>query len=278
MPAVFPSTSLKALRNDLRRFAVQTVPKRHRARAQAAYRPLIAAAMRGDRVQCPLCEGTFRNFMAKFSAAGPSRAGARCPRCGSLERHRLLWLFLRDEAMLLGRERQRVLHFAPEPGFEWRLRAAPQVEYLSADLDAPPAMVCYDVTAIPEPDGRFDVVLCNHVLEHVPDDRRAMREIHRVLAEGGWAVLSVPYDSSRATTLEDPDITAPEDRERAYGQWDHVRLYGTDYFDRLAKAGFVVDRRRYAEKLGPEAIRRHGLAAHDEIVLCRRREDPAITG
>ena len=213
-----------ALVNRARRLIVDTVPKKRRAQAQRLYRPVVAQAMRGDAVECPICGGRFRKFASKHGAGG-RRRGARCPRCGSLERHRLLWLYLTQEKDLLAPP-TRLLHFAPEPGIGERLQARPGLDYLSADLNAPPAMVEMDVQAIPADDASFDAVICNHVLEHVPDDRQAMREILRVLKPGGWAIIGVPLQQSRDVTFEDPAITSPAERERVYGQFDHVRIYG----------------------------------------------------
>src|SRR5688500_1313251 len=205
--------SKAALANRARRTVVRTVPKKQRAQAQRLYRPVVALAYRGDAVECPICGGRFRKFLKKHAASGRPREGARCARCGSLERHRLLWLYLRDGTDLLTRP-ARLLHFAPEPGIAEKLTELPGCDYLSADLDAPPAMVRMAVQDIPADDDSFDAVICNHVLEHVPDDRRAMREIRRVLKPGGWAILGVPLQRKRAASFEDPAIASPEERER----------------------------------------------------------------
>jgi SAM-dependent methyltransferase len=260
--------SKAALANRARRIIVGTVPKKQRAQAQRLYRPLVAQMFRGSAVECPICGGRFRRFLSKHAASGRPRTGARCPRCGSLERHRLLWLYLREETDLLTRS-TRLLHFAPEPGIAEKLNAVPGCDYLSADLDAPPAMVHMDVQEIPVEDGSFDAVICNHVLEHVPDDRRAMREIRRVLKPSGWAIIGVPLYGKRTSSFEDPAITSPEERERVYGQFDHVRIYGRDYPDRLRECGFEVEMVAYAERIGPEATRRYGLSPHATIPVCR---------
>lgn len=260
--------SKAAVVNRARRLLVQTVPKKRRAQAQRVYRPLIAQTLRGDAVECPICGGRFRRFVSKHSASG-ARPGARCPRCGSLERHRLLWLYLRDGTDLLTRP-MRVLHFAPEPGIGEKLRELPGCDYLSADLDSPPAMVRMDVQDIPSADDSFDAVICNHVLEHVPDDRRAMREIRRVLNPAGWAILGVPLQPGRETTFEDPDVHSPAERERVYGQFDHVRAYGRDYAERLEECGFDVEMVRYGAGLGADACARYGVRAETAIPVCRK--------
>ena len=219
------------------------------------------------RVLCPLCEKTARRFRT-FGGGTVKRPNAQCPHCGSLERHRLIWLYLRDETDLFGGERRRMLHIAPEPALHERLAREPQIEYLSADLDPGLADVQMDITAIDFPADSFDVILCSHVFEHVPDDAQAMRELCRVLRPTGWAILQVPILLAR--TEEDPTLTDPEERLRRFAQRDHVRAYGPDYADRLRAAGFDVHLDRYAERLGPEAARRHGVLTEEIVHVCTK--------
>jgi predicted SAM-dependent methyltransferase len=155
-----------------------------------------------------------------------------------------------------------VLHFAPEKRLEQRLAAQPNLDYVSTDLDRPRAMVKADITALPFPDESFDVILCSHVLEHVIDDRQAMAELFRVLKPSGWAVLQVPISRRRSETFEDPTIVAPRDRERLYGQADHVRIYGRDFTARVREAGFTVREEDYGRELGEARARRYGLRPH----------------
>ena len=212
------------------------VPKAQRMRVLNATRKRI---FNGTAVACPCCGQTYSRFLP---FGKPQRPYARCPGCNALERHRLVWLFLQQATALFTPQPTplRVLHMAPENILQSLLKPLPHLNYLSADLAAPNAMVHFDITAIPYPEASFDVVLCNHVLEHIPDDRQAMRELFRVLAPGGWAVLDVPLKWENATTDEDPSVTDPAERERRFGQDDHVRWYGRDYLDRLAEVGFVV--------------------------------------
>ena len=146
----------------------------------------------------------------------------------------------------------------------------PQLDYITADLSSPRASTKADITNIPCKDNSFDVVLCNHVLEHVADDQKAMREIRRVLSPDGWAILQTPIDSRRSTTFEDPTIVSPEAREQAFGQHNHVRVYGRDYKERLEKAGFTVNVDRYFKELGPDLARKYGLQ-DEEIYFCTKR-------
>ena len=241
----------------------------------ARRRPLIVGALRslrhrGDAVECNCCGGCFDRFIAHNE-----RQFAKCPRCGSLERHRLLLVFLQTRTALFSRPLS-ILHVAPEYGLQAKLRGRPHAEYVSVDLDSPFASEHADVLALPYCDARFELVICNHVLEHVSDDRRALREIHRVLRPGGSAILMSPIDESRADTLEDWSVSSPLDRSRVFGQSDHVRRYGRDFADRVTGQGFEVQTVRMldevdsgqATRLGLRRV--SGLFQRDDIFHCVR--------
>lgn len=226
---------------------------------------------RGDRVECPCCQSTFSRFLPHRG-----RAHAKCPGCGALERHRLLWLFLERETDLFERPGA-LLHIAPEYAFRNRFSRLDGLRYVTGDFDSPLADVQLDVMDLPFADESFDFLMCNHVLEHVEDDRRALSEINRVLVPGGWAILMCPVDYRRQTTLEDPTVTAPEERHRVFGQADHARLYGRDYADRLAGAGFDVRADDYLHGFDEPSIARLGLRREqddafgkEEIFLCAK--------
>lgn len=236
----------------------------HQRARGAALRRYGAALHRGSAVECPLCGGRYRRFKAAWN-----RGNAICWRCGSHERHRATWLYLRRRPELLGRAGS-LLHFAPEWCLERRLREVAGLRYVTADLDPALGELVLDVTALDLADASFDALLCSHVLEHVADDRAAMRELHRVLAPGGWALVMVPLDHTRTTTFEDPSIVTPEDRQAAFWQSDHLRLYAPDVAERLRAAGFAVARERLAAELGPELAARYGLLAQDHLFLCTR--------
>jgi len=234
----------------------------------AAARSTIYARVVFPRVYCPLCEKTARRFRP-FGGGTIKRPNAQCPHCGSLERHRLIWLYLREETDLFrGTEPKRMLHVAPEPALHDRLVGEPLIDYLSADLDPGLADVQMDITAIDFPADSFDVIYCSHVFEHVPDDALAMRELCRVLRPTGWAILQVPILLAR--TEEDPSLTDPEERLRRFAQPDHVRAYGPDYADRLRAAGFAVRLDRYAERLGPDSVRRYGVLTEETVHFCTK--------
>jgi len=192
-----------------------------------------------------------------------------------LERHRLLWLYLHEKTNLFT-GRLRVLHVAPEPCLR-SLALQPGLQYVDADLASPEASLHLDLTELPFADDSFDVVLCNHVLEHVRDDRKAMREIHRVLRPGGWAILQAPVYHSREQTAEDLDCP-PAERERLFGQADHYRIYGRDYRGRLEGEGFRVDENRFASTLDEEEARRMSLSRMERVYHCWKesRQTPPV--
>jgi SAM-dependent methyltransferase len=223
-------------------------------------------AFRGSARECPVCESRVSRFLVLGRSQRPN---ALCPICESQERHRLNWLFIERHTDLLSGAPRSLLHVAPEPILEERFRCASGVDYLSADLDPLRAMMPMDLMDIDLPDEAFDAIFCSHVLEHVEDDRRAMRELWRVLAPGGWALLPVPPIRIEKT-VEDPSVVDPAERERRFGQWDHVRRYGRDYADRLIEAGFEVRVMGAAELVGAENIDRFGVGNGDEVFFCRK--------
>lgn len=229
-------------------------------RVMGALRPLI---WRGDNVECPICGGHFERFLPYWN-----RDYCRCPRCDSHERHRALWLYLQRRTDLLTAPHE-LLHLAPEPSIAEHLRDRPNLGYVSADLDSPLAMLHFDIQDIPFKAATFDAVLCGHVLTEVPDDRLAMREMKRVLKPGGWAIVMAAVEPDRAETYEDPSITDPEARRRAFLEPHNVRVYGTDFADRLAEADFDVEAIPFPRVLGDDDIRRYGLLPADQIYVCR---------
>ena len=227
--------------------------------ASGANARLSARLLRGEQRGCPCCGGRFRR-MSRQRITG---FGGICPRCRSHPRHRAIALLI-ARGDLPGR---RLLHFAPEPLLDPVFSRLPGIERVTADLHAP-ADLRLDISNIGLPDSSFDLILCSHVLEHVPDDRAAMRELGRVLAGGGLALVLVPYRPA-VTTYEDPSITSPLERMVAFGQQDHVRIYGTDLTERLGEAGFEVDDRTAAERFDEATVERYDLDPEEHLFLCR---------
>lgn len=233
-------------------------------RIRSSVRALRASLLRGDRYYCPVCDTGYRRFLA---AGIRPRPNALCPGCGSLERHRLLVSIL-DRLWADGRlpSGGRLLHVAPEAALADRFRRS--FDYLSIDLDGSQAMMAMDLTDLTFPDRSFDAVVCNHVLEHVPDDRKALSELYRVMRPGGWGSIQVPMDG--AVTREDPAVTDPGERLRLYGQEDHVRQYGRDFLDRLSQAGFEVLIIGKVDLLDSSEIERLSVDCEQEALLVRR--------
>ncbi len=257
----------------MRSLARRVIPRQWRQQVQGLLRSRNRLVYAGDTHYCPICRTSLRCFLPfgerRVTADAPAdvRPSVLCPVCGSLERHRLIWIYFYAHTDLFTRPR-RMLHFAPEASLEPRFRGVAGLEYLTADLESGRAMVAMDICDIRYPDELFDVIYCSHVLEHVPEDRRAMGELRRVLKPDGWAVLQVPITAP--VTYEDPTVTTPEARERAYGQHDHVRRYGSDYADRLVEAGFQLTRIPVAELFREEEIGRYGLDRTEAIFRCAR--------
>ena len=211
---------------------------------------------RGDTFECPCCGGRFRKLRKQSG-----RPNARCPRCESLERHRVEWLYLRERTDLFEAPHE-LLHFAAEPAFEPKLLAMPNLRYVSADLyPKNEHQVKVDITDMPFEDGSFDVCICNHVFGEVPDDRRAMAEIFRVLRRGGRLISQTAWDPDLAETLENAPSAAqarvPKGGEQPVGA--NIRRYGRDFEDRLRELGFEVEVVRYVEALDPATVERHAL-------------------
>jgi hypothetical protein len=214
---------------------------------------------------CPVCEKSSRLFRPYDGIPGE----AICIHCGAHERHRFVWLYFSRYTDLFDGHAKRVLHVAPETCMEPRLRQNLGGGYVTADMGNRQAMLKMDVTDIQCPDKSFDVIYCSHVLEHVPDDRRAISELYRVLKNGGWAILLVPITADR--TIEDPSIVDPMDRLRLYGEKDHVRRYGPDFVDRLTEAGFSVTVVRVSDLFDNEAVIRMGLTKETgDIYYCTK--------
>lgn len=218
-------------------------------------RPVIALYLKGKTYTDPIDGKSFRKFLPY--GYGTQRPNVLAPGTLSLERHRLMWLYLKQETDFFS-SRKKVLHMAPEQCFLKRFKKLKH-NYTTADLYSPIADVKADITNLPFEDGSFDVVFCNHVLEHIPDDTKAMQELYRVLKPGGFGIFQIPQDLHREITFEDDTITDPKERARIFGQYDHVRVYGRDYFDKLRSTGFTVEEVDYTKKISPQLSEKYRL-------------------
>jgi len=218
-------------------------------------RPFIAFYLKGNKYTDPIDNKSFRKFLPYGYEI--QRQNVLSPSTLSLERHRLLWLYLTNETNFFT-SKKKVLHMAPEQCFLSRFKKLNH-EYITADLDSPIADVKADIVNLPFNDNSFDVVFCNHVLEHIQDDTKAMKELFRVMKKGGMGVFQVPQDLNRDVTFEDNSITDPKERAKIFGQYDHVRVYGRDYFDKLRSVGFKVEEVNYSQKISSELSRRYRL-------------------
>jgi len=248
-------------------FILRKIPRKYIQYVSHYVLRAFAIFYKGNNVQCPVDGRTYRKFLPYGRIE--SRPNALCPSSLSLERHRLMWLYLKEKTNFFN-TRLKVLHIAPELCFIEKFRKMENLQYLTADIESPLADVKMDVHKIPFEDNAFDVVFCNHVMEHVDDDILAMSEIHRVLNQGGWAIIQSPVYMELPETIEDRSVTDPKERERLFGQNDHQRKYGRDYSDRLRKAGFKVTDDNYLQTLSDDMRKRYALPAEEIIYFCEK--------
>ena len=233
-------------------------------------RPIIAFSLKGDKFTDPIDGKSFRKFLPY--GYGKQRENALSPSTLSLERHRLMWLFLRDDTdFFTSKEKIKTLHIAPEQCFLDLFRKQTNLEYITSDLESPIADVKADICNLPFDDNSFNVVFCNHVLEHIMDDTKAMQELYRVLKKGGFGIFQIPQDLSREKTFEDNTITNRTERAEIFGQYDHVRVYGRDYFNKLRSVGFEVDEIDYTKKITREKLERYCLMKNEILPVCYKK-------
>jgi hypothetical protein len=228
------------------------------------------AFYRGRKHSCPCCGADLDRFLPLKTFSGKIVPNLICPRCDSHPRHRLLWLYFSRLRQELFTDRIRLLHIAPEFCFSRRFRKMDNLVYVTFDLASPLADCHADICSLPFADNTFDVILCNHVLEHVAEDGKAMAQLFRVLRPDGWGIMQVPLDKGLPETIDDPLVTDPMERERLFGQHDHVRLYGRDYSARLEKAGFTVDVLDFAGGVDTKTVNYLSLDSNEAIYLCEK--------
>jgi len=247
---------------------LNTIPRPALIKASYLVRPLISWYLKGDRFTDPIDGKKFRKLLPY--GYGNQRKNALSPSTLSLERHRLLWLFLQQETDFFTAQKK-VLHMAPEQCFLSLFKNQKNLDYTTADLYSPIADVKADICNLPFDDTTFDIVFCNHVLEHITDDTKAMQELFRVLKPNGMGIFQIPQDLSREKTFEDDSITDKKERAKIFGQYDHVRIYGRDYFDKLRSIGFTVDEVDYTKKIAPELLERFCLMKGEILPVCYKK-------
>jgi len=270
------------------KFILNTIPRPILIRLSIVVRPILAFLLKGNTFTDPIDGKSFRMFLPY--GYGNQRNNVLSPSTLSLERHRLLWLYLQNETDFFQSELDedspisktkrfklrdtetsstlKVLHFAPEQEFYKRFKKQTNIDYTTTDLLSPLADVKADICNLPFEDNTYDIIFCNHVLEHIPDDTKAMQELYRVLKPGGMGIFQIPQDLNRATTFSDDTIVDQKERAKIFGQYDHVRVYGKDYFDKLRNIGFKVVEENYTHKISPELVEKYCLAKGEIIPVC----------
>jgi len=249
------------------KFVLNTIPRPYLIKMSYLARPILSVLLKGDTYIDPIDGKGFKRFLPY--GYRKQRPNVLSPSTLSLERHRLLWLYLQKETTFFEKE-LKVLHMAPEQCFLSIFKKMKNLDYTTADLYSPIVDVKADILDLPFEDELFDFVLCNHVLEHIENDTKAMSELFRVLKPGGIGIFQIPQDLSLEQTYEDSSITSPEERAAHFGQYDHVRIYGKDYFDRLRKVGFKVNEIDYSAKLSPDLVEKYCLAKGEILPVCTK--------
>ncbi len=243
------------------------IPRPILIRLSYIIRPFIALVLKGNKFTDPISGKSFRSFLPY--GYENQRDNVLSPSTLSLERHRLLWLYLKKNTdFFTNTKNKKVLHFAPEQCFYKRFRTQKNIDYTTTDLLSPLADVKADICNLPFEDNTYDIIFCNHVLEHIPDDTKAMQEIFRVLKPNGMAVLQIPQELDRKETFEDNSITNKEERAKIFGQYDHVRVYGYDYFEKLRSIGFNVNEVNFTSELTDLENIKYCLSKGEILPVC----------
>jgi predicted SAM-dependent methyltransferase len=249
------------------KFILNTIPRPILIKVSYWVRPLISFYLKGSTFTDPIDNKSFRKFLPY--GYGQQRPNALSPSTLSLERHRLIWLYLKNETDFFTAPKK-VLHIAPEQCFLKVFKSQKNLNYTTADLYSPIADVKADICDLPFEENSFDVVFCNHVLEHITDDKKAMSELFRVLKPGGMGIFQIPQDLTLETTYEDFSITNPEERKKHFGQYDHVRIYGKDYFNKLRNVGFKVTEVDYSKKISQDLLIKYCLVKGEILPVCTK--------
>jgi hypothetical protein len=251
------------------KFLLNTIPRPWLIRLSYLFRIFAPLVYKGDKVECPVCEKSFRKFLS-YGSDVAHRDNILCPYDLTLERHRAMWLYLKNHTDFFTKKDLKVMHIAPEQCFHSLFKKQKNLDYTTGDLMSPIADLHFDLHDIPLEDNQYEVIFCNHVMEHVKDDLKCMQELHRILKSGGWGIMQVPIDASRNSTYEDWSITDPKEREKHFWQYDHVRLYGLNYPKRLKEAGFKVDIIDFSKELPTEVFERYRIPKSELLYVVRK--------
>ena len=251
------------------KFLVRNIPRVYLIKFSFAFSYFFSLFYIGKKYECPICEGHFRKFLP-YGYTDVNSDNRLCPRCLSLERHRLIWLYLQKKTNVFT-QTTKMLHIAPEQSFFKRFKKIETLTYHTGDLESPIADFHFDIHEIPFEENTYDFVMCNHVLEHVKDEFMATSEIFRVLKPGGWAILQVPINLKFDVTYEDSSIVDSQERETHFGQYDHVRWHGKDYAKRLEKSGFKVEELDFVNEFSVNEIEKMRLPKDEILYIARKR-------
>lgn len=255
--------------NKLIKFILKKIPRPILIKLSYWARPFVAFFLSGKKYTDPIDQKSYRKFLPYGYET--IRENVLAPGTLSLERHRLFWLYLKNETFFFDASKKyKVLHFAPEQAFYKRFKKLKHLDYTTTDLHSPLADVKADICNLPFKDNTYDFIFCNHVLEHISDDTKAMQELYRVLKPNGIGIFQIPQDLQREYTFEDDSITNPKERAKIFGQYDHVRVYGRDYFSKLRTIGFKVEEVDYTATMPTQEIEKYRLAKGEILPVCRK--------
>lgn len=249
------------------KYLLNLIPRPWLIKLSYLVKPILVFLLKGNKYTDPIDGKSFRRFLPY--GYDKQRKNALSPSTLSLERHRLMWLYLKNETFFFtSNKKLKVLHIAPEQCFLEIFKNQQNLDYTTSDLESPIADVKADICNLPFKENSYDIVFCNHVLEHINDDKKAMQELYRVLKNGGFGIFQIPQDLNREKTFEDDSITDKKERTKIFGQYDHVRVYGRDYFDRLRSVGFKVEEIDYTKTLDFELLEKYCLMKGEILPVC----------
>ncbi len=250
-------------------FLLNTIPRPVLIKFSLLFCKLAPILYYGTKYKDPISNKTYRKFLPYGYSGKAKRKNVLCPGSLSLERHRLLWLYLQNKTNFFTKKRN-MLHIAPEQCFYKLFKKISNLNYITGDYNSPIADVHFDLHHAPFEDNKFDVIFCNHVLEHVADANQCMKELYRIMAPNGFGIFQIPQDTNRQNTLEDPSIKTEAQRELHYWQKDHLRLFGLDFKEKLEAAGFKVTIENYTKELTPKLVDYYRLPKDELLYVCRK--------